>query len=141
MEINPSDFYKKLFSDIESRYGALDNETVTSLIGFTAGGSVSVSTIESKSLYVTCELALNPNQTPSAEGLNFELASCGTFDLDQCREVFTALGDLSLGCELGNGHTIGVSGAFDGTVSLSLISRSDIEGHAYGIYMVEPVID
>ncbi len=139
--INARDFYNQLFSDIESRYGALDDETVTSLIGFAAGGPVSISTIESKSFYVTCELALNPNQIPSADGLNFELASSGTFDLDQCREVFTALGDLSLGSELGDGHTVGVSGAYDGTIRLSLISRSDIEDRTYGIYMVEPVID
>ena len=94
--IDTRDFYAQLFSAIESRYGKLDDETVTAVIGFTAGGPVSISKISDKDFFVTCELALNPNQVMSSEGLRFELASHGTFNLDQSREVLTALGDLSL---------------------------------------------
>ena len=132
-------FYSKLFHQIQTDYGPLDETTVTSVTGFTAGGPVSVLSIESKGLYVTCELALHPNQHVSAEGLKFELGHEGAFSLEECREIFTALGDLSLGCQLGDGHTVGLSGVYDGTVQLNLYSRNEFEGQWYGVYFVSPV--
>ena len=136
--MDPQAFYAQLFRSVEEQFGKLDEDTLTSVVGFTAGGPVSLCSIEEKGFYVTCELALNPKQVTSTEGLRFELASHGSFDLDTCREVMTALADLSLGSELGDGHRVGVSGAYTGTIALRLQSQTEIDGLRYGVYVVEP---
>jgi hypothetical protein len=100
--------YEALFGELESRYGPLDRATVSAIVGFSAGGPVSLSRIERKNLHVTCELSLYPEQKASVEGLKFELLSLGAFDLLTCRALFTAIGNLSMERTLGHDHTIDV---------------------------------
>lgn len=137
-------FYRQLFEDIVTKFGALDDDTITSLIGLAAGGPVSLCTRESSNLYVTCELAVSPDQRESAEGLKFELLALEAGDEDWCRKVFTALGSLSTEVELGDGHTVDISDVLDGeeaggVVQLKLFSRALIDGDRYGVYQVLPV--
>lgn len=139
--MNYEAFYKELFAPLENKFGVLDDETITSMIGFSVGGPVSLSKNETRKLYVTCELAAYPEQKLSTDGLRFEMFSVGAFSEDWCRAVFTALGNLSFDAELGDQHTIGISGLVDGPespdmVKLQLFSQTTIEGKRYGLYEV-----
>lgn len=119
--------YEALFRELERRHGRLDESTVSAVVGFSAGGPVSLSTIRRKNIYVTCELSLYPEQRASAEGLKFELLSHNAFDLLACRALFTAI-DVE-----------GVMGSGDPPqVRLSLFSKTEIGGEMYGIYQVAP---
>ncbi|GAD01130.1 hypothetical protein AALB_1210 [Agarivorans albus MKT 106] len=113
-------------------------------MGFSVGGPVSLSKIEDRKLYVTCELAAYPEQQASAEGLKFELFSIGVFSEEWCRSVFTALGNLTFEAKLGDRHTINISGLIEGpeatnTVQLRLFSKTDIGNEKYGLYEVVAV--
>jgi hypothetical protein len=136
-------FYAALFRELESKYGPLDSETVTSIVGFSAGGPVSLSKLERKKLFVTCELSVYPEQRKSKENLNFELLAIDDFSEDWCRKVFTALGNLSMNSVLGNNHTIDISGVVEKSsvakkVQLKLFSKTKYENKNYGIYRVVP---
>jgi hypothetical protein len=134
--------YRELFKPLEMARGTLDSDTLTSIIGFSAGGPVSLVKIEKKSIYVTCELSVYPEQKRSAEGFRFELLSLGSFDAETCRSVFTALGALSMDATLGNGHTVDVSGVVASkrisNVKLKLFSKSTIDNELFGVYEVLP---
>ena len=134
--------YRILFAELERRLGKLSEETLTSIVGFNAGGPVSLCEVPRKSVFVSCELSLYPEQVPSAEGLRFEVLSVGCFDLERCRRMFTAIGALSLESQLGDEHTVDLSEVLDDesplTVRLRLFSRSEIGGNQYGIYEVRP---
>ena len=134
--------YEALFGELESRYGPLDRATVSAIVGFSAGGPVSLSRIERKNLHVTCELSLYPEQKTSVEGLKFELLSLGAFDLLTCRALFTAIGNLSMERTLGHDHTIDVRSVLESgeppRVRLSLFSQTEIGGEMFGIYQVVP---
>ena len=134
-------FYGILFKPLEDKYGPLDKETIMSIVGFEAGGPVSLSQKASIILYVTCELAAYPEQKPSSEGLRYELFSVGDSSDDWCRKVFSALGNLSFNAELGDQHTVDISGVIEGpdavdTVKLNLFCTADYEGKKYGLYEV-----
>jgi hypothetical protein len=134
--------YAKLFEVLESAYGKLDDATVTAVIGFSAGGPVSLRKREASQLFVTCELSVYEEQKLSADGIKFEFLSKDDFDQKQARVLFTALGRLSMEDELGNNHTIDVAQialVSTDTVGLHLFSRVMIEGVAYGLYRVRPV--
>ena len=134
--------FKALFRGLEEEHGRLDRKIVGAIVGFSAGGPVSLSTIKRKKIHVTCELSLHEEQKPSAEGLRFELLSVGSFDLPTCRALFTAIGDLSLQATLGHDHTIGVGDVLGGKgpekVRLVLFSKTEIDGRRYGVYEVVP---
>ena len=134
--------YRELFKPLEMAQGSLDSDTLTSIIGFSAGGAISLMKIERKNIYVTCELSAYPEQKPSTEGFRFELLSLGSFDEDTCRSLFTALGALSMDVALGNGHTVDVSGAVESkhvaNVRLKLFSKSTIGNEHFGVYEVLP---
>ena len=132
--------YDQLFRELEAEHGKLDEITLTSIIGFDAGGPVSLSCIASRDLYVTCELSVYPGQMASTEGFNFELLVRGWLNESESRELLTALGDLSMRTTLGDGHTVNVSGVMPeghpGLVRLREYSRASVGGRAYGIYEV-----
>lgn len=134
--------YAALFRELEKRHGRLDGITVSAIVGFSAGGPVSLSRIEKKNVYVTCELSLYPQQRPSAEGLKFELLSLGAFDLLTCRALFTAIGNLSMQETLGHDHTIDVRSVLEPAeppqVRLSLFSQCEIGGDRFGVYRLVP---
>lgn len=137
------DFYKKLFSSLEEEFGELDEETITSIIGFSAGGPVSLCKQSKSHLFITCELSCYPDQKYSTDGLKFELFSVGNFSEKWCRSVFTALGNLSMNAQLGSGHTIDISGVVEPDsvvkkVSLQFYSWLEYEEKRYGLYQVIP---
>lgn len=139
--MNYKEFYAGLFEQIVSEYGELDPETLTAIIGFSAGGPVSLNKISSKNLFVTCELALYPEQKLSTENLRYELMATEFSDAKWCQSVFTALGNLSFNAALGDKHTIDISGISEGgpkLIRLSLFSKRVIDGETYGIYKVLP---
>lgn len=134
--------YEALFQELERRHGRLDDHTLTAIVGFSAGGPVSLSKLEKKKIYVTCELSLYPEQKLSEEGLKFELLSLGAFDAGICRALFTALGDLSMHETLGHDHTIDVRDILQSEeqsqVRLKLFSNCEIGGENFGVYQVVP---
>jgi hypothetical protein len=134
--------YQTLFQELERKHGRLDDDTLTSIIGFSAGGPVSLSKLEKKNIFVTCELSLYADQKMSSDGLKFELLSLGAFDEDTCRTLFTALGNLSMNATLGHGHTIDVEAIVPSgepsQVKLKLFSVSTIGNEKFGVYQVLP---
>jgi len=138
-------FYKILFSKVEQEIGLVDEETISAIVGFSAGGPVSLSQVESKKVFITCELSLYPQQKKSSEKINFEFISIGDFEMEWCRRVFTSLGALSMDAVLGHGHTINISEIVDSEdtrkrIKLLFYSQSTYKGKKYGIYRVVPDI-
>ncbi|MCK6261650.1 hypothetical protein KP803_00010 [Vibrio sp. ZSDE26] len=137
-----NEYYNIVFAPIEKEYGKFDEETMTSIVGFSMGGPVSMSSINSKRLYASCELSVYPEQKKSTDGYNFEFLSTGHFNAETCQSIFTALGNLSFNAKLGNGHTVDVSGVVDdesvSLVKLSLFSCSEYLNEKIAIYEVSP---
>src|SRR5262245_37108630 len=90
-KMDAREHYRQLFGALEARFGPLDRDTLTSIVGFSAGGPVSLCTIERKKVFVSCELSLYQEQCKSSEGYRFEFLSAGSFDAETVRKLFTAL--------------------------------------------------
>lgn len=138
MDTSAREHYAALFAEIANDFGAVDETTVTGIIGFSAGGPVSMSRVGSGERYVTCELSLYPEQVESSEGLKFELLALIDLEQAACQRLLTALGALSMTETLGDLHTIDVSQVVENvsSVQLHLQSRCEISGRAYGVYRV-----
>lgn len=135
--------YSNLFAELVEQHGKLDDETLTSIIGFSAGGPVSLAKKEKENLFVTCELATYEDQVKSSEGLRYEFLNRGTRSAAWCQAVFTSLGAMSMDTEFGDGHSIDISAISPedqhiSQVELKLFSRSSYEGVDYGVYEVIP---
>lgn len=133
--------YAKLFEQLQRQFGELDSDTITAIIGFSAGGPVSMLERKAAKLFATCELSIYEEQRLSTDGVKFELFCKDDFNQDQARTLFTALGALSMEAQLGDRHTVDashVSGAGVEQVSLRLFSTAVIEGTRYGLYRVCP---
>ncbi len=141
-KMSAKEHYTTLYAELIERHGALNDETISSIIGFSGGGPVSMCQIGHEAIYVTCELSLYPDQICSTDGFRYELLSLGGIDEDACRAIFTALGDLSMEAQLGDTHTVDVSGiaGADGITAISLkkFSSSRIGDGMFGIYEVIP---
>jgi hypothetical protein len=137
---SPQLHYATLFRDLEAEFGVLDAETLTSIVGFSAGGPVSLRQIARRHLFVTCELSLYPEQLRSAEGLKFELLSARNLSAEACRKLFTALGNLSFNAQLGHGHTVDVSQVvapgIARSIRLQLHSQTRTSAGKIGIYEI-----
>jgi len=133
--------YTALFAEIAESLGAEREPTFTGMIGFSAGGPVSMRRVGE--WYVTCELSMCAEQVESAEGLKFELLSLLDLGERDCHRLLTALGALSMAECLGDLHTVDVSHVLSAApfsaVQLQLLSRCKIAGRAYGVYGVAPV--
>jgi hypothetical protein len=138
--MRPREHYQALFGQLVAAYGPMDEETITSVIGFSAGGPVSLCTIANQGIIVSCELSLYREQKRSSEGFRYEFLSKGTeIDVDQARTLFTGLGALSTKETLGDGHTIDVSPIIRGigpVITLRLFSRTRIGLRNFGIYEI-----
>jgi len=135
--------YSNLFEQLEDAYGKLDTDTITAIIGFSAGGPVSMRERKAARLFVTCELSVYEEQLTSTDGLKFELFSKDDFDEEQAHAIFTALGALSMEAHLGNNHTVDLSQiakARTRVVRLHLFSKATIQGAEYGLYQVRPAV-
>jgi len=142
MTTSAANHYEALFADIAKSCGPVDNVTLTGIVGFSAGGPVSMCRVGAAD-YVTCELSLHPEQVESSEGLKFELLSLVGLEEAKCQRLLTAIGTLSMEAVLGDRHTVDVSQIISNapfsSVQLKLKSRCEIGGRRYGIYAVEPV--
>jgi len=134
--------YEALFAAVIEQLGVLSPSTLTAVIGFGAGGPVSMVQVEGQQAFVTCELSMYPEQIPSSEGERYELLCRLPLSERQTQELLTGLGALSMGAELGDGHTIDVS-AFEVEPSLAVVrlrhfSSAVVNGERCGIYEVIP---
>jgi len=140
-----AEHYSELFARLESDYGELDARTLTGIIGFSAGGPISICRTRASGVYVTCELSLYDEQLESAEGLRFELMTREHLDQSTCQRLFTALGNLSMHEQLGDGHTIDMAQVIPGGVPaqlrLQLYSSTEMDGKKFGIYEVRAIND
>ena len=132
--------YRALFASAAHEFGAAGETTLTGIIGFSAGGPVSICPLGAAAVYVTCELSLTPTQKPSSEGIQFELLSRLPLSEQDTQNFLTGLGALSLEEQLGDGHSIDVSEASPvpsiRLVRLKLYSSCNINGARCGIYEV-----
>ncbi len=132
--------YDTLFAKVVSTFGALRSEIMSAIIGFGVGGPVSVAVVDGKPVYVTCELSLYPEQLPSVEGERFELLMESPLNQSEIQDLLSALGRLSFNTQLGDGHTIDVSGISPPNgpklVSLQHFSSVSTPTGQFGIYQV-----
>jgi hypothetical protein len=132
-------FYKTLFEPVEAALGPLDKMTLTAIIGFSAGGPVSLNTIgrgASPVTYVTCELVCYADQRPSSLG-PFEVLITSN-DEAWARNAATCVGELSLEVVVDHLHSIDLASRVDAPtklqgVLLERFSSSKIDGESYGI--------
>ena len=132
--------FELLFEKLEASVGSLGDQTSTGIVGFSAGGPVSVLSVPGESVYVTCELSLYEDQIQSSQGMRYELLSRIPIGEEETHALLTALGNLSMEAKLGHGHTIDVKG-LSGVPSLELVSlqqfsSTTIDDQHYGIYEV-----
>jgi len=113
---------------------------ISGIVGFSAGGPVSMRQLGDRNHYVTCELSLYPEQVISSEGLKYELLSRLDLNEADSHHLLTALGGLTLEERLGSRHTVDISAILPaakiGAVKLQLHSRCTISDAEYGIYEV-----
>jgi len=132
-------YYQALFAELKAKVGALGESTATGIVGFSAGGPVSIVQAGERG-YVTCELSLCPEQVPSVEGENYELLCRLSLTERQAQTLLTGLGNLSMEATLGHGHTVDVT-ALNAAPGLSIVSlrhfsSTVVEGKRCGIYEV-----
>src|SRR5580692_9959924 len=106
MRMSAHTHYASLFANIERDFGPASAETLTGIIGFSAGGPVSMCRLGTKNVYVTRELSLSPDQKLSAQGLRFELLSRLPISESETQDFLTNIGALSLDATLGDRHTV-----------------------------------
>ena len=134
-------FYSELFRPIEEHYGPADPVTITGVVGFSAGGPISVFTFRTNAppgfvTYATCELAAYPEQRTGASP-RFELMiTCDKQEV--AHAILTGVGALSLDADLGDAHTVDVSqlvprGTTVAGVALERFASVRIHGEEYAI--------
>jgi hypothetical protein len=132
--------YASLFAGLEREFGPVSSDTLTGIIGFSAGGPVSMCRVGNGEVYVTCELSLTPEQKRSSQGLQFELLSRLPLSPVDTQDFLTSIGSLSLDAKLGDRHTIDVAAVSPSSkinkIRLKLHTSCEIDGSQYGIYEV-----
>src|SRR5262245_5752765 len=131
-------YYQSLFAPLVAEVGVLGEVTATGIVGFSAGGPVSI--VQAGVGYVTCELSLYPEQVLSAEGEHYELLCRLALSESQAQALLTGLGNLSMETKLGNGHTVDVT-ALNAAPGLSVVALRHfssvlVEGKRCGVYEV-----
>jgi len=138
---DPTAHYQRLFRRLAREHGKVSEETISSIVGFDAGGPVSMCRVGEVG-YVTVELSLYEQQKVSTEGVRFELLCFAGLGEDTVRSMFTALGRLSMSAKLGSGHTVDLAQVLTGIdiqrVRLVLHSRAGLLWPKYGVYEVIP---
>jgi hypothetical protein len=100
-------FYEELLVALEPSLGTVDPNTLTAIVGFRAGGPVSLAVYAAGEVptYVTSELAVVRDQAGSVP---YELLMTGR-DARWARHVLTRIAQLSLEVELDDLHTLDIS--------------------------------
>jgi hypothetical protein len=132
--------YASLFANVDRDFGPASADTMTGIVGFSAGGPVSMCRLGTENVYVTCELSLSPDQKPSKQGFRFELLSRLPLSESDTQDLLTSIGSLSLDTTLGDRHSVDVSAVSPSPdikkIRLKLHSSCEIDGMGYGIYEV-----
>ena len=137
-------FYGELYKPLESSIGPVDAETIVAIVGFDAGGPLNFCTIgyageTELATFVSCELAVRPEQKPASFGRYELLTTC---DSEQwVRSTLTALGHATMEFKFGHRHTldIGVWGDDDAKFQGLLLERESTakyDGKKYGVMRV-----
>ena len=134
-------FYSQLFAPLEASLGPIDRDTIVALIGFDAGGPLNFCTIAAERAdrfitYVSCELAVRPEQQPSEFGRYELLATCN--DERWVRSILTKIGRMSTDVAFGHHHTLDVGGCVQpGDVIQGVVFEevyeTEIDGVNYGV--------
>jgi hypothetical protein len=139
--VTDKQFYKSLFAPLTRAVGPVDKTTLVALVGFDAGGPLSFCTIgrdqrQEFITYVSCELAIRPEQMPSDDGRFELLASCD--DERWARSILTDIGRMSFEVAFGAGHTldigpwVGAAHSIQGVVFEQVYSI-EVSGERYSI--------
>jgi len=139
--------YNELFKPVIEEFGPLDPATLTSIIGFDAGGPVSLCTVGRSQrrqfvTYVTCELALRDDQQVSEIGRYELLVTCD--DEDWARSILTNVGQMTIEVAFGNGHTLDIGPWVEAGDSIQGLlfeqfSELRLERNEYAIFRVHGV--
>ncbi len=137
--MNTTTHYQSLFAPLEVELGPLGKTAATGIVGFSAGGPVSIVQAGEHG-YVTCELSVYQEQVRSTEGENYELFCRMPLTESQAQTLLTGLGSLSMEVELGHAHTVDVA-ALNAAPGLSVVALRHFssvvnEGRRFGVYEV-----
>jgi len=102
-------FYVQLFAPLEKLVGPIDHDTLMAVVGFDAGGPLNFSTIGRGRggrfvTYVSCELAVRPEQKPNESGRYELLISCD--DEKWVRSIISGVGRMSMAEAFGHHHLL-----------------------------------
>jgi hypothetical protein len=133
--------YDALFAPLVARHGQFDAATLTAIVGFDAGGPISLCTIGRDRLaplitYVTCELAVRPEQVESEFG-PYELLTASD-DEDWAHSILTDVGRMTLETAFGHHHTLDIGAWVEPAdpvqgILFALEYQTEIEGKPYGV--------
>jgi Suppressor of fused protein (SUFU) len=137
-------FYGQLFAPLVAKFGPLDRDTLCAILGFGGGGPLSFCTIgmekaEEFVTYVSCELAVRQEQSPSSAGRYELLCSCD--DERWVRSIVSKLGQMSLHAAFGDGHAVDISELVEPDVPLQAVwieleYSVTIDNEEFSIYRV-----
>jgi hypothetical protein len=134
-------FYQRLFAAFEQSIGRIDKDTIVALIGFDAGGPLNFCTIgrdrgDQFVTYLSCELAVRPEQRPSEFGRYELMISCD--NEEWARWIVSDIGRMSLETAFGNHHSLDIgpwvpaSDPIQGVV-FEKACATELDGARYGI--------
>jgi hypothetical protein len=136
------ELYDLIFAPVVASLGTFDACCLTAIVGFWAGGPISLLTIgrEQKEpfvTYVTCELAVQEDQVPSDIGRYEILITCD--DEDWAWTILTKVGQMTTEAAFGSGHTLDIGpwvGEDDTLQGLAFeeLCRSSLGGENYAVF-------
>jgi hypothetical protein len=109
--LNVRRFYQRLFAPLEKAYGPIDDDSLVAIIGFDAGGPLNFCTFHRArknrpTTFVSCELAVRPEQRPSQAG-RYELLATSSSEI-WVRSILSGMGRMSLEARFDHGHTVDI---------------------------------
>ncbi|GGE31338.1 hypothetical protein GCM10011360_19100 [Primorskyibacter flagellatus] len=128
----------EMFREFQLRLGRLKPVTTMGIVGYDAGGPVSmVETVDGQS-FVTTELCDRTERARSREGQRYELALHGRVPADWAQEALTLLARYFETVPVGDNEAVGIPaigdhGAVQGLVSLM---PSGVEGQAFYVVSI-----
>jgi hypothetical protein len=140
--VDVNEFYRQLFAPVTAALGPLDEQVLCPVVDFRSGGPLKLCTIggvrcggDKCVTYLTCELALLPEQVPSDFGRYELMVSCDSryWALD----VLTGIGRLSLTRTFGHGSMLDIKQwTHDYPLEVIVFERFamvQVDGSSYGV--------
>jgi hypothetical protein len=144
--VTMQEFYDALFAPLIATYGPLDRDTLTAVVGFDAGGPVSLCTVgyggPTPTLFVTCELAVRREQIPSKCG-RYELLAISS-DEEWARSTLTNIAEMTFEFAFGHLHTLDIGPWVEEDAKIQGILFTEaytvvIAGEQYAIFRCSPL--